>query len=115
VTYGPGSTVDEIITLAGGINVIGEADLGPYPLISAEYVLTLDPDVILLGAGFAGTDDPLAWFTGDPVFSGLRAVQNGRVYVMNDAHMTNVSQYVVLGVEDVARALYPQAFGTGGQ
>jgi iron complex transport system substrate-binding protein len=111
VTYGPGSTVDEIITLAGGINVIGEADLGPYPLISAEYVLTLDPDVILLGAGFSGTDDPLAWFTGDPVFSDLRAVQNGRVYAMSDAHMTNVSQYVVLGVEDVARALYPQAFG----
>jgi iron complex transport system substrate-binding protein len=111
VTYGPGSTVDEIITLAGGINVIGEADLGPYPLISAEYVLTVDPDVILLGAGFASTDDPLAWFTDDPVFSGLRAVQNGRVYAMSDAHMTNVSQYVVLGVEDVARALYPQAFG----
>ena len=111
VTYGPGSTVDEIITLAGGINVIGEADLGAYPLISAEYVLTVDPDVILLGTGFAGTDDPLAWFTDDPVFSGLRAVQNGRVYAMSDAHMTNVSQYVTRGVEDVARALYPQAFG----
>ena len=115
VTYGPGSTVDEIIRLAGGINVIGEANLGAYPLISAEYVLTLDPDVILLGAGFAGTDDPLAWFTDDPVFSGLRAVKNGRVYVMSDAHMTNVSQYVTLGVEDVARALYPEAFGTGGE
>jgi iron complex transport system substrate-binding protein len=111
VTYGPGSTVDEIITLAGGINVIGEADLGAYPLISAEYVLTVDPDVILLAAGFTGVDNPLAWFTDDPVFSGLRAVQNGRVYAMSDAHMTNVSQYVTRGVEDVARALYPQAFG----
>jgi iron complex transport system substrate-binding protein len=111
VTYGPGSTVDEIIRLAGGINVIGEADLGPYPLIGAEYVLTVDPDVILLGAGFSGMDDPLAWFTHDPAFSGLRAVQNERVYAMSDAHMTNVSQYVTRGVEDVARALYPEAFG----
>jgi iron complex transport system substrate-binding protein len=110
VTYGPGSTVDEIIRLAGGINVIGEADLGSYPLIGAEYVLTVDPDVILLGTGFAGTDDPLAWFAHDPAFSGLRAVQNGRVYAMSDAHMTNVSQYVTRGVEDVARALYPEAF-----
>jgi ABC-type Fe3+-hydroxamate transport system substrate-binding protein len=67
--------------------------------------------VILLGAGFSGTDDPLTWFTHDPAFSGLRAVQNGRVYAMSDAHMTNVSQYVTRGVEDVARALYPEAFG----
>jgi iron complex transport system substrate-binding protein len=110
VTYGPGSTVDEIIRLAGGINVIGEADLGPYPLISAEYVLTADPDLILLGAWFS-EDDPLAWFTTDPAFSGLRAVKDGRVYAISDAHMTNVSQYVVLGVEDVAHALYPGAFG----
>jgi iron complex transport system substrate-binding protein len=113
VTYGPGSTVDEIITLAGGINVIAEAEMGPYPLISAEYVLTTDPDVILLGAWFSEVDDPLTWFTGDPVFGTLRAVQNGRVYAISDAHMTNVSQYIVLGVEDVARALYPQVFSEG--
>jgi iron complex transport system substrate-binding protein len=113
VTYGPGSTVDEIITLAGGVNVIAEAEMGPYPLISAEYILTTDPDVILLGAWFSEVDDPLRWFTGDPVFSTLRAVQNGRVYTISDAHMTNVSQYVVLGVEDVAHALYPQVFSDG--
>jgi hypothetical protein len=28
--------------------------------------------------------------------------------------MTDVSQYIVLGVEDVAQALYPQVFGEGG-
>ncbi len=76
-------------------------------------MLTVDPDVILLGAGFSGADDPLAWFTDDPIFSGLRAVQNGRVYAISDAHMTNVSQYVALGVEDVARALYPDVFSEG--
>ena len=60
ITYGPGSTVDEIITLAGGINVVSEADLGAYPLVNAEYVLAADPDVILLGGWFAGMPDPLA-------------------------------------------------------
>jgi iron complex transport system substrate-binding protein len=115
VTYGPGSTVDEIITLAGGVNVIAEAGMGPYPLISVEYILTTDPDVILLGAWFSEVDDPLTWFTGDPVFSTLRAVQDGRVYTISDAHMTNVSQYVVLGVEDVARVLYPQVLSDGAE
>lgn len=110
VTYGPGSTVDEIIRLAGGTNVIAESDMGPYPLVDPEFVIGVDPDVILLGTGFADVDDALSWFTDDPAFGTLRAVKNGRVYGISDAHMTNVSQYVVLGVEDVARALYPEVF-----
>jgi iron complex transport system substrate-binding protein len=110
ITYGPGSTVDEIITLAGGQNVIADADLGPYPLVDAEFVLAADPDVILLGGWFAGQTDPIAAFTSDPVFKTLRAVQDGRVIPINDAHMTNVSHYIALGVEDVAHALYPDAF-----
>jgi iron complex transport system substrate-binding protein len=114
VTYGPGSTVDEIIRLAGGVNVVGEAGLGAYPLIDAEFVLASDPDVILLGGWFSGQSDPLAAFLSDPAFRTLRAVKDGHVYPINDAHMTNVSQYIVLGVEDVARALYPQVFGEGG-
>jgi iron complex transport system substrate-binding protein len=113
VTYGPGSTVDEIIRLAGGVNVVGEAGLGAYPLVDAEFVLASDPDVILLGGWFSGQSDPLAAFLSDLAFSTLRAVKDGHVYPISDAHMTNVSQYIVLGVEDVARALYPQVFSEG--
>jgi iron complex transport system substrate-binding protein len=110
VTYGPGSTVDQIITMAGGINVIADAEMGAYPLINAEFILAADPDVILLGTWFAELDNPLSWFTDDPTFSSLQAVQNGRVYAINDAHLTNVSHYMALGVEDVAHLLYPQVF-----
>jgi iron complex transport system substrate-binding protein len=110
VTYGPGSTVDQIITMAGGVNVIADAGMGAYPLIDAEFVLATDPDVILLGTWFSEMEDPLSWFTDDPVFSTLQAVKNGRVYVINDAHITNVSHYMALGVEDVARILYPHVF-----
>ncbi len=110
ITYGPGSTVDEIITLAGGINVVGEAGLEAYPLVNAEFVLAADPDVVLLGGWFSGQSADSTWFTQDPAFSTLGAVQAGHVYAINDAHMTNVSQYIVQGVEDVAHALYPDAF-----
>ena len=111
VTYGAGSTVDEILRLAGARNVA--AELGAYPLIDAEFVLAADPDVVLLGGWAAGLDDPVAWFTADPVFGGLRAVREGRVYAVNQAHLTAVSHYAALGVEDVARAVYPQAFAEG--
>lgn len=110
ITYGPGSTVDQIITLAGGLNVVAEADLGAYPLIDAEFVIAADPDVILLGGWFAGAADPLAAFLADPAFADLRAAQAGRVVPIRDAHLTNVSHHLASGVEDVARALYPAAF-----
>jgi len=110
ITYGPGSTVDAIITLAGGANVTAEADLGAYPLVNPEFVLAADPDVVLLGGWFSGEADPLAWFTSDPAFATLRAVREGRVVPIVDAHMTNVSHHIAQGVEDVARALYPDLF-----
>ncbi|HML24888.1 MAG TPA: ABC transporter substrate-binding protein [Aggregatilinea sp.] len=110
ITYGPGSTVDEIINLAGGVNVVAEAGLEAYPLVDPEFVLSTDPDVVLVSGWFSGKDDPLGWFTSDPALGTLRAVQEGRVYAINAAHMTNVSQYIAQGVEDVAYALYPQAF-----
>jgi len=110
ITYGPGSTVDQIITLAGGVNVVAEADLGPYPLIDAEFVIAADPDVILLGGWYAASGDPLAALLADPAFADLRAVQTGRVVPIVDAHLTNVSHHIASGVEDVARALYPEAF-----
>lgn len=110
ITYGPGSTVDEIITLAGGINVVSDADLGPYPLIDDEFILAADPDVILLGGWYNKASLPIMAFAGNEALMTLRAVQEGRIYVIQDAHMTNVSQYVALGVEDVARALYPAVF-----
>lgn len=113
ITYGPGSTVDQIITLAGGINVVAEADLGAYPLIDAEFVIAADPDVILLGGWFADAADPRAAFLANPAFADLRAVREGRVVPIRDAHLTNVSQHIAAGVEDVARALYPEAFPDG--
>lgn len=115
VTYGPGSTVDAIITLAGGANVVAEAGLGAYPLVNPEFVLAADPDVVLLGGWFSGEADPLAWFTSDPAFKTLRAVREGRVIPIHDAHMTNVSHYIAQGVEDVARALYPDLFADEGE
>lgn len=113
ITYGPGSSVDEIITLAGGINVVAESDLGPYPLINPEYVIAADPDAILLGGWFSGEVNPLQWIKQDPVLGSLRAVQAGHVYPITDAHLTAVSHYVARGVEEVAALLYPDAFEQG--
>jgi iron complex transport system substrate-binding protein len=44
---GPGSFLHDVIVAAGGINVLGDPALPPYPQISMETVIRLVPDVIV--------------------------------------------------------------------
>jgi iron complex transport system substrate-binding protein len=47
VAVGRGSFLDELATLAGGLNVLSDPALPSYPRISMETVIRLDPDVIV--------------------------------------------------------------------
>ncbi len=110
-TVGKGSTIDDVITHAGGINAVTAGGIkDSYPQVSDEFVVKQDPDVILL-AGFnnyaPGFVDK---FNKNPNFQTLRAVKNKRVVVANDAHLAAVSQYIADGVSDVAALLYPDAY-----
>lgn len=102
---GPGSYLDELMTLAGGRNVAPAAG-GPFPKISLEQVLAADPEVIFdMGdsmqgrAAAAGTRRAkLALWAN---YAGLRAVRNRRVYdVSSDAFVVPGPRLV-----EAARAL----------
>lgn len=47
MSAGPGSFMDELINLAGGENIVGDAD-SPWPVISEEIVIDRDPEVVIL-------------------------------------------------------------------
>lgn len=49
MTAGPGSFMDELIVLAGGENIAGDAP-NPWPVFSEELVIERDPEVIILTA-----------------------------------------------------------------
>ncbi|HRZ66888.1 MAG TPA: ABC transporter substrate-binding protein, partial [Candidatus Omnitrophota bacterium] len=78
MTAGKGSFIDEMITIAGGINIADDTGR-PFSQFSAELVVERDPDVIILGymaggpsaAGLVGKR--LGW-------SGIKAVKAGKVY-----------------------------------
>ena len=52
VGAGPGTFIDELITLAGGSNVLASSPM-QYPNVSLEQILTSDPEVILDMGDFA--------------------------------------------------------------
>src|SRR5205814_1617827 len=76
VVAGPGSFPDEMLTLAGGQNVMTAAALGvSYPTIDLEQVIARDPEVLLDAAMFEHQmAEPLG-----PAWHSVRAVREGRV------------------------------------
>jgi iron complex transport system substrate-binding protein len=83
---GPDNYVNQIVEIAGGVNVLAKAGLPQYPHISLETVLRANPDVIIDMSGSqesetarqaARTANLSLWQHND----GLTAVRKGHVYV----------------------------------
>jgi iron complex transport system substrate-binding protein len=88
VGVGPGTFIDELIQIAGGVNVLAESPMA-YPRVSVEQILAADPDVILDMGDFAHQEGkPLeqaekfraVWAP----YSSLRAVRENRVRQVAD-------------------------------
>ena len=76
-TVGPGSFIDDLINLAGGVNVFATARKA-YPTVSSEEIVRADPDVIVLGDSLYGTR--IDSIVSRPGWAALGAVKNARVY-----------------------------------
>ena len=113
-TSGKGTTFDDIVTRAGLVNAAAKAGLESNAKISKEKIVELNPDVIILPAwSYDKKQDPAVFadeIRKDKSLASVKAVKNNRIYLLQDKHMTCVSQYIVLGVEDAAKAVYPQLF-----
>jgi len=108
---GAGSSIDDVITHAGGVNAVTAGGIkDPYPQLSDEFIVQQDPDVILLAGFNSYAPGFVDKFNTNPNFQTLKAVKNKHVYVANDAHVASISQHIVDGVSDIAALLYPDAY-----
>jgi len=85
-TAGPGTFVDDLITLAGGTNIFADAPTG-WPQVGLEEVVRRQPDVVIVPVG-EGNGASLERLRTTPGWSALRAVREGRVYEV-DAEIFN--------------------------
>ena len=109
-TSGANSTISEVIAAAGGVDVAAEAAVDQFAPVTDEFIIEQNPDVILLSGWTPWDATFVDTFKNNPAFADLSAVQNDRVYVANDAHLTTVSQFIAEGVEDAAAYLYPELY-----
>jgi iron complex transport system substrate-binding protein len=105
-TAGRDSFVTDLIRRAGGKSVTENVP-GAWPLFSAESALAAQPEAIILPTGGSmGSANA-------EVNAALRrspAVKNGKVYKINDDHLARPGPRSVDGLEEIARALHPEAF-----
>jgi len=106
MTAARGSYIDELINLAGGINIAHDAPLA-YSYFSPEQVIKRNPDCIILGymAKEKAQDiikDRLGW-------ANIKAVKNNRIYNdINPDLFLRPGPRLVKGLREIHRRLYPK-------
>lgn len=109
-TAGKNSTEGSIIENAAGINVAAEAGLERNPVINYEAVITMRPEVIIIAQPPDSAELFRKSLMASAVVSGVPAVKNGKVYLVDPLLFTTLSHYNVRGVEELAKLLWPGDF-----
>jgi iron complex transport system substrate-binding protein len=105
-TAGRDAFVTDLMRRAGAVSVTGDVP-GAWPTYSNESALAAKPAAIILATG--GSMGPANGDVAEPLRSSP-AAQTGRVYKINDDHLTRPGPRAVDGLEEMARALHPEAF-----
>lgn len=104
-TTGKNSFIGNLIRLAGGTD-IGAAVPEGYPIISLEYIVDQDPDIIILG------DAP--WESKETViarggaWSGLSAVRDGKIYEIDADLISRNGPRIIEALKALVEIMHPE-------
>jgi len=106
IAVGGRNFIDELITLAGGRNIAGDA-AQPWLNLPDEYVVAKAPQVII-EAGMGSERDQAAKHWAD--LKSIPAVQQGRVYRYPSDKILRPGPRIGEGLEEIARLVHPECF-----
>lgn len=105
-TIGREAYLTDLVRRAGGVSVTADVP-GAFPRFSDEAALAARPEAIILptGGSMGSANSTVA-----PPLKNSPAVLNSRVYKINDDHLSRPGPRLLDGLEEMARALHPEAF-----
>lgn len=105
-TIGSDAYLTDLIRRAGGVSVTGDVP-GAFPRYSDEAALAARPEAIILptGGSMGSANSTVA-----TALKNSPAVLNNRVFKVNEDHLQRPGPRLVDGLEEMARALHPEAF-----
>jgi iron complex transport system substrate-binding protein len=104
VAIGPGTFLDEMLTLAHSENIAHTA-VTAYPLLSREEILRRQPDVIIVTNDIVrSTTDLLSSY---PEWKSLSAVRQKRVGIVDASVVSRPGPRIIDGLEALVNAIHP--------
>ncbi len=106
--FGKGTTPDQLVTDAGGVNVADAAGITSWKQVTLGTVASLQPDWLLTDTSQPGFATKLMK---NPGLAAVPAVAAHHVLALPDRDLSVVSQYFAQAVQVVAADLHPGVFG----
>lgn len=108
ITISSSTFQDDLIGLAGGIN-IAAGERVRYPRFSIEEVIVREPNVIII-TSMTSVEDHGQGFKRWSRWETIPAVRDGRVYLIDSDIIDRPSPRIVDGLEALARFFHPEAY-----
>lgn len=108
VTVGKDTFHNDLINMAGGLNISGN-EKAKYPRYSMEEILLNAPDIIIIssmdrGGGF--DRKKREWMR----WKSIPAVKNRKIYIIDSDLVDHPSPRIIDGLEEMARLIHPELF-----
>ncbi|WP_462409696.1 ABC transporter substrate-binding protein [Neobacillus sp. Marseille-QA0830] len=107
--YSPGKNtfMDEMLTAINAESVT--ADLDGWAKVDQEAIIQRNPDVIITTYGYY-VDNPTEQVLSRTAWENVNAIKNKQVTDVDSDRVTRSGPRVIEGVEDLAKAIYPDVF-----
>jgi iron complex transport system substrate-binding protein len=113
MSVGPGTFIDELMTLAGGTNIFNDATTS-WPTISSEAVIEKNPDVMFFPDMYMGVGnfyETIETVASRPGWDTITAVQNDALYEIDADIISRNGPRLVDALETLAKMVHPEIFG----
>ncbi len=112
-SYGAKSYINELISMAGGVNVFA-GFAGQYVTTNTEEIVKANPNIIIISTGVMSK---LSGVTPESIstresWNSTSAVQNGKIYEVDEALLTIWGPRIVDGLDTLAHIIHPEAFSS---
>lgn len=107
-TCGQGSYLNDIITLAGGVNIAAPyTGSNGWLTISIEFIVAQNPDVIIVANYIPGAEEQIKdKLRQNSAFKNIKAVKNGRIYVYDGNLLSLAVPQVISFIEKFYNDFY---------
>jgi len=111
-TCGKGSFIHDLIEIAGGQNIAGEINQ-PFPRVSSEFILSKDPEVIILP--YMGRNFGKETLKQRKGWEEISAVKTGRIYDDIGVHVITIPspRLILFGLPETLKMIHPEIMGEG--